>query len=153
MKTGLFVVILIVGLLAGGVLYVKNSNSASAEPVSGDQMMENTETPIQEADAVNTSGSMMEGVKDVLIEGSEFKFSLPTLTLKKGEKVRLVFTNSGKMTHDWVVDELNVRTKIINGGQTDTIEFTPETAGTFEYYCSVGQHRANGMTGTLTVTE
>lgn len=92
-----------------------------------------------------------DGVREIRVEGSEFKFSLASLTLKKGEKIRLILGNTGEMKHDFVVDELNVRTKIINNGETDTIEFTPETAGTFEFYCSVGQHRTNGMKGMLTV--
>lgn len=44
-----------------------------------------------------------------------------------------------------------VKTKVINGGETDTVEFTPDKAGSFEYYCSVGKHRAMGMKGTVTV--
>ncbi len=91
--------------------------------------------------------------QEVTLDASEFKFSPATLTFKKGQAVRLTLKNVGKMPHDWVVDELGVRTKVIPSGDTDTIEFTPEKAGTFEYYCSVGQHRANGMFGKLTVTE
>lgn len=41
--------------------------------------------------------------------------------------------------------------KIIEGGQEDVIEFTPDKAGSFEYYCSVGKHREMGMKGMLTV--
>ena len=36
-------------------------------------------------------------------------------------------------------------------GDTDAIEFAPKQAGTFEYYCSIGKHRAQGMKGMLTV--
>ncbi|MDO8658241.1 MAG: plastocyanin/azurin family copper-binding protein [Candidatus Levybacteria bacterium] len=40
-------------------------------------------------------------------------------------------------------------------GQTDTVEFTADTAGTFEYYCSVGNgyHKEQGMVGTLVIEE
>jgi plastocyanin len=31
------------------------------------------------------------------------------------------------------------------------VEFTPNIVGEFEYYCSVGDHRAKGMTGTIIV--
>ena len=53
--------------------------------------------------------------------------------------------------HDWVLDEFNAKTKVIQGGQTDTVEFTASKAGTFEYYCSVGQHRQMGMVGKFIV--
>ena len=55
--------------------------------------------------------------------------------------------------HDFVIDELNVKSEITKGGNSTVVEFTPDTAGTFEFYCSVGQHRANGMVGKLIVEE
>ena len=57
------------------------------------------------------------------------------------------------MMHDFVIDELNVKSEIIKSGETGEVEFTPDTIGEFEFYCSVGQHRANGMVGTLIVEE
>ncbi len=90
-------------------------------------------------------------MKEITVEGFEFKFAPATLTFKKGETVKLTLKNTGKMPHDFVIDELGVKTKVINGGETDTVEFTPDKAGSFEYYCSVGKHRAMGMKGTVTV--
>ena len=55
--------------------------------------------------------------------------------------------------HDFVIDELNVKTKEIGAGKTDTVELTPNEVGTFEFYCSVGNHKQMGMKGTLIVTE
>jgi len=54
-------------------------------------------------------------------------------------------------THDFVIDEFNVATKMTKTGETDTVEFIADKAGVFEYYCSVGEHRKMGMVGTLTV--
>lgn len=53
--------------------------------------------------------------------------------------------------HDFVVDELKIKTAVINNGQEDFVEFTADKAGTFEFYCSVGNHRAMGMVGKITV--
>ena len=36
-------------------------------------------------------------------------------------------------------------------GQIDEVEFVVDKAGTFEYYCSVGNHRQMGMVGKLIV--
>lgn len=146
MKNNALLVVVLLAVVAGGLWY---KNSMSTKP-AGDKMMEESAVPA--TNSAGTSDTMSaDGVREIRLEGSEFKFSLASLTLKKGEKVRLILGNTGKMKHDFVVDELNVRTKIINNGETDTVEFTPETAGTFEFYCSVGQHRANGMKGMLTV--
>jgi len=51
------------------------------------------------------------------------------------------------------MNEFNARTKQIKAGETETIEFIADKVGSFEYYCSVGQHRQMGMVGTLVVEE
>lgn len=112
-----------------------------------------TGTPSLESDTVSVTpaaGATSE-VKELTLTASEFKYSQTEIRVKKGDTVKIVLTNDGQMPHDWKVDELNAKTKIINGGQTDTVQFTADKAGTFEYYCSVGQHRQLGMVGKLVV--
>ena len=91
-------------------------------------------------------------IKEFTVTGVNFSFSPSTITVKKGDKVKITFINGGGF-HDWKIDALNVATKQIQGGAQEVLEFTANTVGSFEYYCSVGQHRAMGMKGTLTVTE
>ncbi|KKS22075.1 MAG: Plastocyanin, partial [Candidatus Roizmanbacteria bacterium GW2011_GWC2_41_7] len=55
--------------------------------------------------------------------------------------------------HDFNLDEFNVDGTVVKEGESTMVEFVADQAGDFEYYCSVGQHRANGMVGTLTVEE
>ena len=86
------------------------------------------------------------------VTGSNFAFAPSAMTVKKGDNVVITFKN-GDGFHDFVIDELNVRTAQIQDGAQETVTFVADKAGTFEYYCSVGQHRAMGMKGTLTVTE
>ncbi len=90
-------------------------------------------------------------LREFTVTGQSFSFSPSSLTVKKGDKVRITFKNTGGF-HDLRVDGYGVGTKQINGGQQETFEFTADKAGTFEYYCSVGSHRQMGMKGTLTVT-
>ena len=89
-------------------------------------------------------------VKEFTIDGSSFKFSPNILTVNKGDIVRINFVNTGGK-HDLRVDGYNVGTKIIDEGQSDTLEFTADRSGEFEYYCSVGEHRQIGMVGKLVV--
>jgi plastocyanin len=51
----------------------------------------------------------------------------------------------------YLIDELNIRTKRIAGGESDSVTFTADKTGAFEYYCSVGNHREMGMKGRLIV--
>jgi plastocyanin len=105
----------------------------------------------------NAAGSQSEAVVDpnakvFEVVGSNFAFDVKEIKVKKGDTVRINFTNKeGK--HDWVVDELNARTQIIEGGSSDSITFVADKAGTFEYYCSVMEHRKMGMVGKLIVEE
>ncbi len=149
MKNNIVIVLVLIALAAGGIWYVSGSKPQSDSMESEKKMMQETVTP---ADSSSPSGIMEEGtVKEITVEGFEFKFAPATLTFKKGETVKLTLKNTGKMPHDFVIDELGVKTKVINGGETDTIEFTPDKTGSFEYYCSVGKHREMGMKGTATV--
>ena len=97
----------------------------------------------------NPAGTQ-QAVREFTIDASNFAFSLKELEVNEGEMVRITLTNKMGM-HDWKLDEFNVGTKVLQAGQSETIEFLADKKGTFEYYCSVGQHRANGMKGTLTV--
>ena len=97
-----------------------------------------------------------EGVKTFVVTGENFKFvvngaSNPDIKVNKGDRVRIEFTST-KGFHDWVVDEFDVATKQVRDSDGMTyVEFIADKIGTFEYYCSVGQHRANGMKGNLIV--
>lgn len=88
-----------------------------------------------------------------IVTGDNFAFAPSTMTVKKGDTVTVTFKNTEGF-HDFVIDELSgATTSRIKGGEEETITFVADKAGVFEYYCSVGEHRAMGMVGTLTVTE
>ena len=105
-------------------------------------------------DASNTDNNN-EQVKIFIIDGANFKFKIndvenPEIIVNEGDKVRIEFTSSEGF-HDFVLDEFDARTEKINTGGASSVEFTADKKGTFEYYCSVGQHRANGMKGNFIV--
>lgn len=84
------------------------------------------------------------------VTAKNFSLSPAEIRVKKGETIKIVFTNESGF-HDFVIDEFNVRTPQINGPATKEVEFVADKTGQFEYYCSVGSHRAMGMKGTLIV--
>ncbi|HIH25899.1 cupredoxin domain-containing protein [Candidatus Woesearchaeota archaeon] len=91
-------------------------------------------------------------VKEFTIDGSSYRFSPNILSVNKGDIVRINFVNSeGK--HDLKIDGYNIGTKVIDGGQSDVLEFTADKTGEFEYYCSIGEHRQMGMVGKIVVKE
>ena len=92
----------------------------------------------------------MAEIREIEIDGSNFAFAPKEVRVPYGSQVKIVFKNTGG-THDLVIDEFAVRTKIIQGDATDSVTFTADKKGSFQYYCSVGSHRAMGMWGTLIV--
>lgn len=84
------------------------------------------------------------------ISGFEFGFAPSAITAKAGQAITIVFSNNGAAPHNLTFEGLNIATRTINSGETDTTYFTAPAAGTYTFYCSVGSHRNLGMVGTLT---
>jgi plastocyanin len=84
------------------------------------------------------------------VTAEDFAYNLKEIRVQEGDTVIIKFKSIDGF-HDWVLDEFDARTaKVKTGGESQVI-FLANKAGTFEYYCSVGSHRANGMVGTLIV--
>ena len=140
------VAVIVIIVVAAGGFYFMNSNKSTTAPTSS-QVGAPTSAP--ESEAVTSPSAMSES--EITVEGGEFKFTPSEITVKKGEKVTLTFKNTGSFPHDFTIADLNIATKRINPGEEDTVEFTPEEAGEYEFICSVGNHEEQGMTGTLIV--
>jgi plastocyanin len=161
MSNRLIVIVAIVLVVIAGSAYFLTKNSSTtlpaATPTPTQAMMDMTETPSASPSesmqmTPEATGAMKESgnVKEVTVTGANFKFTPSTITVKKGDTVRVTFKSSGGF-HDFVIDEYDVQTKMVDTGLSDTVEFVADKAGTFEYYCSVGNHRQMGMVGKLIV--
>lgn len=89
-------------------------------------------------------------VKSFELEAGSFYYKPNEMRVKKGDTVTVII-KSVDMMHDFVIDELAVKMPITKSGDTNSVEFVASKAGTFTFYCSVGQHRAHGQVGTLIV--
>jgi nitrosocyanin len=138
-------VVVVVALLALGYMLLKGNKTSTAPAAT-------TTTQPTTAPSTAPTTTAMEDVKTVEMEAGSFYYKPNTITVKKGEKVKIVM-HAVSMLHNFNIDELNVSMPIVKNGDTGTVEFTADKVGSFEYYCSVGQHRQNGQVGTLTVTE
>lgn len=89
-------------------------------------------------------------------EGREFFFEgdatpNPDIVVQEGDTVEVTLCVTGG-SHDWTVDEFDAATDMVNeGDECSTVEFVADEVGEFEYYCSVGNHREEGMVGLLVV--
>ena len=132
------IVLLILGL---GAWYFWGYMSSPVVPVVEEEEILNEEVVQEEP-----------GVKEFVVEGKNFSFTPSTITVKKGDTVSITLKNMGG-THDLKIDEYNVATKRTENGQEETVTFVADKIGSFEYYCSVGTHRAMGMKGMLVIEE
>lgn len=101
----------------------------------------------------NTSLTNQSGeAREIVVVGKNMSFSPSSITVKKGERVRITFQNI-EGTHDFKLDEFRVGTRRIKAGQRESVEFIADKVGIFEFYCSVIGHRFLGMKGILVVEE
>lgn len=128
------------------------TTAASTRPVATDATDTTRAEEVPPTDTSAAGGTMLADseVTKVELEAGSFYYAPDTIRVKKGETVRIVMT-SKDMMHDFNIDELDVKLPITKSGETNTIDFKATKTGTFEYYCSVGQHRVNGQVGKLIV--
>lgn len=100
--------------------------------------------------AVEAAETQASPVKAFTLEAGSFYYKPNEIKVKKGDKVKVTI-NSVSMVHDFNIDELNVHSPMTKNGESNTVEFTADKVGVFEFYCSVGQHRKNGQVGKITV--
>ena len=100
--------------------------------------------------AVATGQQTPAGVHEFKMTAKNYDFDPGVITVKKGEKVRLIITatdrDHGIKLKDFDIDQ------VLKKGDPTIIEFTASKAGTFEFKCSVYCGRGHGkMKGTVVV--
>jgi uncharacterized cupredoxin-like copper-binding protein len=105
---------------------------------------------------------------ELAIRASEWGFEPPSIVLTQGEQVRFVLQNDGEILHDFKVRDMPVDSVSsdssgplgakegeafvsADSGESGTLEFVPTQPGTYEFYCTIGNHEGRGMRGTITV--
>lgn len=124
-------------------------------------------------------GAAPAGVKELTIEAGDQGFSPSSISVKKGDKVKLTVKNTGSQPIGFVIEGLDVEIGAPEGnggggssgygsgyggggggeepaggiapGSSEVVEFTATETGDFSFYCP--QARDQGLEGTLTVEE
>src|SRR3989338_4500964 len=74
-------------------------------------------------------------VKEFSLTARQWSFEPSTITVKQGDKVRLIIT-SVDVTHGFTLREFGINT-VISPGKTIKVEFVADKKGTFTFFCSV----------------
>ncbi|MEK7185844.1 MAG: plastocyanin/azurin family copper-binding protein [Patescibacteria group bacterium] len=147
---------LLIGIIVVAVLVVGAAMLLKTSPSSQNVTDTQTQVTVIPTEAItedpsSTGSAEATEVKEFTVSGSPFKYDIKEIKVKKGDKVKITFKSTAG-THDFVIDEFDgAKTAVLNPGEEEVVEFTADEAGSFEYYCSVGNHRAMGMKGKLIV--
>lgn len=99
----------------------------------------------------STEAASSGGTADVSISETEYQLDPSDPTAEAGS-VTIEAVNDGSIVHDLVIEGNGVDEEIedLEPGASDevTIDLDP---GTYAIYCSIADHRADGMDGELTV--
>jgi plastocyanin len=91
----------------------------------------------------------------IQIAENEFSLEPSTISLPSTGTYAFEVTNNGQITHALEIEEggggAEVESGDIEPGETKTIRFTFSADGSYEMYCPIGNHRDEGMDGTITV--
>ena len=102
-------------------------------------------------------GSAAGGAVIQTIQSSEKEFSLNpgSVTLPKPGTYEFDVTNDGSITHAFNVEKSGggdeAETGDIAPGSHKTVKFTFSAGGSYEMYCPIDGHKAEGMEGAITV--
>ncbi len=148
------ILVLIMVVLLGAAVYFgfKSKNLEAPDNVGNETSLSETDGGDSEENTILDTDikAEVQSVKEFTVSGKNFAFEPSTISVKKGDKVKITFKNTEGF-HDFKIDEFGVATKQAKAPDTEVLEFVASKTGTFEYYCSVGSHRSMGMVGTLTV--
>jgi uncharacterized cupredoxin-like copper-binding protein len=107
-------------------------------------------TPGASTPAVDAGGTNATEAMVVSVEMVDIAFVPTTLTIPANTDVTFHFVNNGAAVHNFKIDDPEVFSGDLSGGQS--IDLTVNLpAGTYKFYCTIPGHEAAGMVGELTV--
>jgi plastocyanin len=86
----------------------------------------------------------------VEIEVQSLSYTPANIKSKADQEITLRLTNTTRELHTFTIDQLGIDLQLLPG-ETQSVTFTPTEPGTYPFYCTVGDHRKQGMEGSLIV--
>lgn len=161
-KMGIVIGVIVVLLVVVALFILAGRGSDSNTTNTNLANIQNTTTNLSDNSSVNTttnatansnddaSGSSTPKTVTIDLSAEDFAYSKSEIRVSKGDTVKINLTSlSG--THNFTIDELNVRSSNVTEGNSAEVEFPVTEDGSFTYYCSVDSHRDLGLRGTLIV--
>jgi uncharacterized cupredoxin-like copper-binding protein len=94
-------------------------------------------------------------LQTIQVSENEFSISPASIELPRAGRYEFAVTNDGQISHALNIEESGGGNEVESGdigpGEKKTVRFTFSGDGSFEMYCPVGNHKDQGMEGTITV--
>jgi len=117
--------------------------------IGGEPQMAGSASATPEEQKATPAASAGDGTS-VSVSAVDIAFEPKSLAIAADTDVTITVTNEGVLQHDFVIENTEFATDLLNGGDsTELVVNLP--AGEYTYFCSVPGHREAGMEGTLTV--
>lgn len=115
--------------------------------IKGVKPKSSTPSPIPASSQVVANAPL----KEFSVTAKEYSFTPSTITVNKGDNVKITFKNGGTTAHNFTITDLGIASNTISPGNMDTVSFNVPNSGSYTYFCSIDGHRGFGMQGTLIV--
>lgn len=145
-------IVAVVAILGFVIMQGNSKKTAPAEQTKVEINQTETTQPALSDDGETMTTTSEESMVALTMEAGSFYFNPETITVKKGQTVRIELT-AVDMMHNFTLDEFGIESEVVPAGESVTVEFVADTVGEFEYYCNVSNHRARGQVGRLIVEE
>ena len=120
---------------------------ASQQPSSAPPVAAPAAAPAVADSSTSSSAAGREVIVELKDEGGDYAFAPAELAFSVGETVTFKMTSQNEF-HSFTVDDLGIDMEV-EAGETGTLNFTFDKAGTYEVICI--PHESLGMVGTITV--
>src|SRR3990167_4242135 len=148
-----YIIVIVLVIVAGILFFGLRSKKLEAPIVEDENLPVSNTMPVLGEEGLGVDETIVveeEKVKEFVISGQNFSFTPSSITVKKGDKVKITFKSIDGF-HDFKIDEYGIATQQLKSPAEEVLEFTADKVGNFEYYCSVDSHKAMGMWGTFEV--
>ena len=143
-------------MLTAGALTIATGAEATAKSSGCGTAMSTKKSSSMDMDmghkksAMENNCPVVAGAREITVTGNAFSFSPPQITMAAGETVTISLTASD-IAHDFYVKGIGhvVHAK---AGKTARGSIRIRKAGTYKFWCTILDHKKQGMTGTITVT-
>jgi uncharacterized cupredoxin-like copper-binding protein len=94
-------------------------------------------------------------LQTIQVSENEFSISPASIELPRAGTYEFAVRNDGQISHALSIEESGGGNEVESGeitpGEKKTVRFTFSADGSFEMYCPIGNHKDQGMEGTITV--